>query len=118
VNFDQASKQRRQGAVFSYEVAIRELRIGELALRIEALADFSRAIDEMFEFLQRTNSGQFLTQYCPYFGDIWPSAVGLSEYLLKQQRDWRSMSVLELGCVWAGAAVDRSLQVRGVADSQ
>lgn len=34
----------------------------------------------------------------PYWADLWPSAIGMSEYLLKQSWDWKGKKVLELGC--------------------
>jgi predicted nicotinamide N-methyase len=93
------SKQRRfSGAVFSYEIWRRSLKFGDISLEVETLVDFSRAIDEMFSYLQQHGQTEILARYCPYFGEIWPASIALSEYLTDLKIDWRQNTVIELGC--------------------
>jgi predicted nicotinamide N-methyase len=93
------SKQRRfTGAVFSYEIHGRTLTFGNHIIQVETLVDFSKAIDDMFAYLQQSNQTEILAKYCPYFGEIWPASIALSEYIATLNIDWSQVRAIELGC--------------------
>lgn len=83
----------------NYELKIEVERIGTQTLQIACLKDLNQTIDEVFKLLENEGNPQALEELCPYFGVIWPSARGLSDYLVEQPLVAISQkSVLELGC--------------------
>lgn len=70
---------------------------GGVKLQIERLENLNQTIDELFDALQKTGNEHLLEELSPYFGEIWPSARALTEYLL-ELGPWRGAKVLELGC--------------------
>lgn len=73
----------------------------EHRVELETLESMDAAIDVLCEKLKpkTPEEEQKLFDLCPYFGMIWPSAKGLSQYLVKHFCNTLSgASVLELGC--------------------
>jgi len=72
---------------------------GAMEFQIEVIADFNRAIDDMFAELQSRGEQDLLTDLCPYFGTVWDSARALSAQLLAEpQAAISDKSFLEIGC--------------------
>lgn len=67
------------------------LQIGDRNYTIECVADIDVIIDEITD--DEFNTDERL----PYFATLWPSAIGLAEYMTKHV-DCHKKSVLELGC--------------------
>ncbi len=57
-----------------YDTKIEKVLIGHgphaLEFQIEVIADFNRAIDDMFAELQARGEQDLLTDLCPYFGTV------------------------------------------------
>ena len=56
--------------------------------------------DELLEDLiaKGPEDPDYLDEKIPYWADIWPSSLGLAEYLLLEKEDLTNQSVLEIGC--------------------
>lgn len=69
-------------------------------LEIVELENLEETIDELFIQLERTGKPELLEDLCPYFGCVWPSARGLTEYLLANSPEKKEGAVrlLEVGC--------------------
>ncbi len=83
-----------------------------IRLEIEELVSLEETIDELFAELDRSGNPNLLEELSPYFGCIWPSAMGLSGYLMDQdvEKDG-AQSILEVGC---GLAVPSILLAKTV----
>lgn len=69
-----------------------------LRLEIEELESLENTIDELFVELEKTGNPSLLEELCPYFGCIWPSARGLTQYLLRSRlEDSGAIRILEVG---------------------
>jgi predicted nicotinamide N-methyase len=74
-------------------------KIGSFDLEIECLDDLNKTIDQVFLYLEKLGNPQALEELCPYFGVIWPSARGLSEFISSlPDHELQNHSVLEMGC--------------------
>ncbi len=70
-----------------------------LEFEVEELVDLEKTIDDLFAELERDGDPTLLEELAPYFGCVWPSAIGLSEYLLANPVEQNgAVSVLEVGC--------------------
>ena len=81
---------------FTYHLKTERIAIGAADLTIAALVNADQVIDDMFAHLERIGAPDLLTEYCPYFGCLWPAARILAAELAG--RDLRAARVLELGC--------------------
>ena len=86
-----------------YDTKIEKVVIGRgpraIEFQIEVIADFNRAIDDMFAELQARGEQDLLTDLCPYFGTVWDSARALSALLVAEPgAAIAGKSFLEIGC--------------------
>ncbi len=86
-----------------YDTKIENVVIGQgpsaLEFQIEVIADFNRAIDDMFAELQARGEQDLLTDLCPYFGTVWDSARALAALLMAEpQSSIAGKAFLEIGC--------------------
>ncbi len=68
--------------------------------------------DQKFSLIQILNPDDLLDQLIdkgpdnpdyqddriPYWADLWPSAIGMAEYILMNPGGWKSKNILEIGC--------------------
>lgn len=73
-----------------YDLSLQELHIANQIFRIFKVADVDKVIDRVLEEISQPDD------YIPYWADLWPSAVGLSQYLIEQV-ELNNKLVLELG---------------------
>jgi predicted nicotinamide N-methyase len=82
-----------------YETQRIALRIGTELLNIECIKDLNKTIDDLFAILEKEGNPELLEQLCPYFGVIWPSARGLTEYIASLfPVKFEDLRILEVGC--------------------
>lgn len=68
-------------------------------LQVESIADFNRAIDDMFAELQARGEQDLLAELCPYFGAVWASGRALADLIAaKPASAVTGKSFLEVGC--------------------
>lgn len=72
-------------------------RFGDLTLTIEGLVDFDQAVDHVYAVLTARGEAERLTELCPFFGKLWPSARGLAARLASGP-SLHGLRVLEVGC--------------------
>ena len=86
--------------LFPYDLKTEALAFADLRLQIEGLRDVEATIDTIFEILKKENRSELLEELCPYFGVVWPAAVGLTQYMrtLLGKENVADLSVVELGC--------------------
>jgi predicted nicotinamide N-methyase len=74
-------------------------RIGTDLFHLEVLENLEQTIDDLFLLLEKEGNPELLESLCPYFGQVWPSARALTEYLSKNSLEKKSaVRVLEVGC--------------------
>lgn len=84
---------------FDWKTARKQERIGGLDFEVEALENLEQTIDDLFIMLEKTGNPSLLEELCPYFGQVWPSARALGDYLESAQLERSGpTSVLEVGC--------------------
>ncbi|MBP6334479.1 MAG: methyltransferase domain-containing protein [Bacteroidia bacterium] len=73
-----------------------DIKLGDLIVCIESITN----VDQLFEELLSKNPEHedVKDERIPYWADLWPSAVALSEYLLRSKIVQPGTKVLELGC--------------------
>jgi predicted nicotinamide N-methyase len=82
----------------NYPKVMRQEKIAGKVFVIEAIRNLDEAIDLLCDALgEGASEDPFAEDLCPYFGILWPSAVGLSNFLGEHPELVRGKSVLELG---------------------
>ncbi len=66
--------------------------IGRFKISIKRIQNMERLIDAISD--DEFNQDERL----PYWAEIWPSALGLSEYLVENEIELKDKQILELGC--------------------
>jgi predicted nicotinamide N-methyase len=90
---------KSQRVDFEYQLETRTESIGGRSFRLECLASLDATIDDLFDFLSKSNDQHLLEELCPYFGTVWPSARALAEELASEPpASLEERAVLELGC--------------------
>ena len=103
--------------LFDYRIKVEQENFGSISLHVESLANLDEAIDTFFGLFNGKQSDAEIEALCPYFGLVWPSARGLSEYLVDLGRpSLEGARVLEVGCGLAvPSMVAAKLGAQGVA---
>lgn len=86
------SKEKGGSPLSSMQRRTSTLELGSYSFTIESVEDIDRLIDSMTEKDFQNNDEVF-----PYWAQLWPSAVGLSRFLLTK-RPFSHGLVLDLGC--------------------
>ncbi|MBC7385103.1 MAG: methyltransferase domain-containing protein [Cryobacterium sp.] len=88
--------------IWETKVTLERIQLPEgnfLSLEIEELVNLEATIDALFIELEKTGESALLEELCPYFGCVWPSARGLTEYLLEHSPEEKGGTrILEVGC--------------------
>jgi len=66
--------------------------IGRFDISIERIQEMERLLDAISD--DEFNKDERL----PYWAEIWPSAIALSEYLVENENEIKNKQILELGC--------------------
>ncbi|MEM6630675.1 MAG: hypothetical protein AAF694_13430 [Bacteroidota bacterium] len=71
----------------------------QLEDRILTLVDIKNA-EEFFEKLieKGPNAAEVKDERIPYWTEIWPSALGMASYLLKNPKELQGKTIVEIGC--------------------
>ncbi len=101
-----ASRRRQQspwhglGQRLSHEV--RRISIAGTEFNLRCLGDLEEALSTSLKVVaarDKSGSAANTAEFNPYFGVIWPSAVGLAEHLVERLRTkGKPKGTLELGC--------------------
>lgn len=69
-------------------------------VRIEVLKDLDHAIDQVCDEIEKEGGTADPTaeDKCPYFGQLWPAGLALSEHMARMGLWLKGKSVLEVGC--------------------
>jgi len=87
-----------------YDVTRRRVNVGERSFQLATLRNLDEAVDLLCESLEKKHPLQselifdqvFAENLCPYFGQLWPSALGLAEFI--NRMPVQDVNILELGC--------------------
>lgn len=79
-----------------YQTRVRELRIGVRCFAVHTFADFEKTVDEVVRRLQAEGAQDLVAEDCPYFGELWQSAIQLA--MLVDEIAQPQTSFLEVGC--------------------
>lgn len=81
-----------------YPTITRSIKIAEKVFVLEAIRDLDEAIDLLCNSISPEDQlDPFAEDLCPYFGILWPSAIGLSHFLAANPELVKNKTVLELG---------------------
>ncbi len=84
---------------FEYQLKRQVEKFGPFQLEVECLENINQTIDQVFAYLEELGRPEALEELCPYFGIVWPAALGLTQYLVAQPKSsLEGQSILELGC--------------------
>lgn len=102
----------------NYETRIEQVVIGDgqsaLQFEVEVIADFNKAIDDMFSELELRGEQEMLVDLCPYFGAVWDSSRVLANFLVQHpEQICRGRRFLEIGC---GLAIPSMVALKMGAD--
>ena len=60
---------------------------------------FLNRIDDMEKLLDAVSDQEFnIDERLPYWAEVWPSAIALSEFIYENQSEFNGKSILEMGC--------------------
>jgi len=82
--------------MFNEFFSVKKLTVADSEFLIES-ADQT---DHLFESLlsKGDDHPDVIDERIPYWAELWPSAIGLSQWLFKSEYDWNQKKVLEIGC--------------------
>ena len=83
---------------FQYKLKTHLSRIGLHEYEIRCLESLDGTIDDLFDYLKRDWRESLLEDLCPYFGVVWPAALGLALRLADESLALRGKRCLEIGC--------------------
>lgn len=82
----------------NYPTITRQKKFLNKVFVVEAIRDLDEAIDLICaEFSEEEKLDPFAEDLCPYFGILWPAAIGLATYISDHPELVKGKSVLELG---------------------
>jgi len=71
---------------------IKTISLAKFSFVLETFRDTDKLIEKMNE------TDLIKEERFPYWAELWPSSIGLGEYILENQDYFRNKKVLELGC--------------------
>jgi predicted nicotinamide N-methyase len=79
-----------------FQTALRELRIGPLQVQLQCVTNIDELIDNFL--MQSPDSEAVRDEQIPYWASLWPSAMGMAQYLVLSGLARPGMRVTEIGC--------------------
>jgi predicted nicotinamide N-methyase len=79
-----------------FQTALRQLCIGELRVQLQCVTNIDELIDDFL--MQSPESEAVRDEQIPYWASLWPSALGMAQYLLQSGIVQPGMRVTEIGC--------------------
>jgi predicted nicotinamide N-methyase len=67
-------------------------KVGDHHLDIERVVDLDSYLDQVADQADKNED------LIPYWSELWPSSIALSEYIVEMQADFKDKRILELGC--------------------
>jgi predicted nicotinamide N-methyase len=83
---------------FQYRLKTRQAPIGGQTYDIRCLESLDGTIDDLFDYLKRDGRESMLEDLCPYFGVVWPAALGLALKLADEPALFQGKKAIEIGC--------------------
>lgn len=90
-----------------YETSQLQLNIGNQNIHIEKIKDIDALWDALIA--KGDEHEDMMDERIPYWAELWPSALALSQYLCEMSFDWKGKKVLEIG---AGLALPSILAAK------
>jgi predicted nicotinamide N-methyase len=69
-----------------------EIQVADRSIMIQRVKDIDKLLDVIAD--DEFNKDERL----PYWADIWPSAIALSEYVVENKSEFKGKKILEIGC--------------------
>jgi predicted nicotinamide N-methyase len=79
-----------------YPSVISSIPIGEKMVKIASVKDPHKLFDDLLG--KGKDHPDFIEEKIPYWGELWPSSIGLSDFLCRNVPLVQGKSVLEIGC--------------------
>jgi len=74
------------------ETELINIKVGDYPLELERVIDLDSYLDKIAD---EANQNEDLI---PYWSELWPSSIALSEYVVERQSEFEGKRILELGC--------------------
>ncbi|MEM7658012.1 MAG: 50S ribosomal protein L11 methyltransferase, partial [Bacteroidota bacterium] len=79
-----------------YELASQHLQLGGQTIEIQYPSDPDPLLDELID--RGSEDPEVQDERIPYWADVWPSAIGMAQFLAKHPALVQQQQVIELGC--------------------
>lgn len=83
-------------AFLPFQTSLRTLAIGKHALHLHCVSNIDELIDDFL--LQAPDSDAVRDEQIPYWATLWPSALGMAQFIAREQLVHPGMRVTEIGC--------------------
>lgn len=80
----------------SYPEEILQLEIGKFILKIAQIKDPESLFDELLR--KSKDHPDVINENIPYWGELWPSAIGLSQFITENASLIADKNIIEIGC--------------------
>jgi predicted nicotinamide N-methyase len=80
----------------TYPAEILQLEIGHLRVKLAQIKDPEKLFDELLS--KSKDHPDVINENIPYWGELWPSAIGLSQFLTENSGLIKGKNILEIGC--------------------
>jgi predicted nicotinamide N-methyase len=80
----------------SYPAEILQLEIGQLIVKLAQIKDPEKLFDELLN--KSKDHPDVINESIPYWGELWPSAIGLSQFMAENVNLISEKNILEIGC--------------------
>ena len=80
----------------AYPAEILQLEIGQLKVQLAQIKDPEKLFDELLS--KSKNHPDVINENIPYWGELWPSAIGLSQFITENSNLIHGKNILEIGC--------------------
>jgi len=79
-----------------YPVRQLELKIADLKVKLAIIKNNDKLIDDFFNL--ESNHPDVINENIPYWGELWPSAIGLAQFISEHAELVNKKNLLEIGC--------------------
>lgn len=85
--------------LIDYQLVLKNFNINQIEVQLYSLKNLDETIDQLCQSLEHQPQYDPLSEdLCPYFAQIWNSALALSRFITENQNLIAHQKILEIGC--------------------
>lgn len=81
---------------YLFEKNMKELKIGEIIVKLNTVVNPENLFDQLIQRGEKHKD--VIDENIPYWAELWPASVGISNYIVENSLSFEGKSVLEIGC--------------------